>query len=115
MISTRSLIIFLCLLPTLAAADDLKTINLWPAKPPGDVGLPNNPEEKFIELKVAGKPYEVAGKTTKWLTNVTKPTITIYPAAKDTNTRVAMIICPGGGYHNLGWDIEGQEVAAWLN
>jgi acetyl esterase/lipase len=26
-----------------------------------------------------------------------------------------MLICPGGGYHNLGWDVEGKEVAAWLN
>jgi acetyl esterase/lipase len=26
-----------------------------------------------------------------------------------------MLICPGGGYHNLGWDVEGEEVAAWLN
>jgi acetyl esterase/lipase len=26
-----------------------------------------------------------------------------------------VIICPGGGYHNLAWDLEGEEVAAWLN
>jgi acetyl esterase/lipase len=26
-----------------------------------------------------------------------------------------MLICPGGGYHNLGWDVEGEEVAEWLN
>jgi acetyl esterase/lipase len=26
-----------------------------------------------------------------------------------------MIICPGGGYWDLYWDLEGEEVAAWLN
>ena len=26
-----------------------------------------------------------------------------------------MIICPGGGYWNLFWDLEGEQVAAWLN
>ena len=26
-----------------------------------------------------------------------------------------MVICPGGGYWNLFWQLEGEEVAAWLN
>ena len=26
-----------------------------------------------------------------------------------------MLICPGGGYHDLFWELEGVEVAAWLN
>jgi acetyl esterase/lipase len=26
-----------------------------------------------------------------------------------------MLICPGGGYWNLYWQLEGEEVAAWLN
>ena len=25
------------------------------------------------------------------------------------------MICPGGGYNILAWDLEGEEVAAWLN
>ena len=88
-------------------------VDLWPGKVPGDVGIVG--EEKFIELKVNGKPYEVGGRPTKWLTNVSKPTLTIYRPAKDADSGVAMLICPGGGYHNLGWDVEGEEVAAWLN
>jgi acetyl esterase/lipase len=31
------------------------------------------------------------------------------------NTATAMIICPGGGYWDLYWELEGEEVAAWLN
>ena len=72
-------------------------------------------KKKTIELKVNGKSYEVAGKPTKWLTNVTKPTLTVYRPAKDKDTGTAMLICPGGGYHNLGWDVEGEEIAEWLN
>jgi acetyl esterase/lipase len=96
-----------------AAAQGPQVIDVWPGKPPGDVGIPG--EEKFFELKVGGKPYQVAGKPTRWLTNVTKPTLTVYRPAKDRDTGLAMLICPGGGYHNLGWDVEGEEVAAWLN
>jgi acetyl esterase/lipase len=98
-----------------AAAEKPLVIDLWPDKvPPGDdagtIG-----EEKFIELKVNGKPYEVAGKPTKWLTNVTRPTLTVYRPEKEKDPKAAVLICPGGGYHNLGWDVEGEEVAEWLN
>jgi acetyl esterase/lipase len=86
---------------------------LWPGRPPGDVGIAA--DERWLNLRINNKPYEVGGLPTKWRTNVNVPTITIYPAPKERNTGVAMIICPGGGYHNLGWDVEGEEVAAWLN
>jgi acetyl esterase/lipase len=111
--TTASLIVCISLACSAAAAEKPQVLDLWPGKVPGDVGIEG--EEKFIELKVNGKPYEVAGKPTKWLTNVTKPTITVYRSAKDKDTGVTMLICPGGGYHNLGWDVEGEEVAAWLN
>jgi acetyl esterase/lipase len=107
-------LLLLVLLALASTADEKPPVlDLWPGKAPGDVGIPG--EERFIELKVDGKVYQVGGKPTKWLTNVTRPTITVYRPAKDKDTGVAMIICPGGGYHNLGWDVEGEEVAAWLN
>jgi acetyl esterase/lipase len=111
--STISLIVLLSMTCPGRAADKPLVVDVWPGKVPGDVGVSG--EEKFIELKVSGKPYEVGGKPTKWLTNVTRPTLTIYRPAKDKETGAAMLICPGGGYHNLGWDVEGEEVAAWLN
>jgi acetyl esterase/lipase len=52
---------------------------------------------------------------TRLVTNVTKPSISIFRPAKDKNTGTAVIICPGGGYWNLYWELEGEEVAAWLN
>lgn len=96
-----------------APSADPRIVALWPGKAPGDAGIPG--AERFFQLQVDGKSYEVGGKPTKWLTNVTVPTITVYAAPKDRNTGLSMIICPGGGYHNLGWDVEGEEVASWLN
>jgi acetyl esterase/lipase len=100
--------------PAVAGGEDKPlVIAIWPGKAPEDAGKIG--PEKFFELKVGGKPYHVAGKPTRWLTNVTKPTLTVYRPAKDKDTGAAVLICPGGGYHNLGWDVEGEEVAAWLN
>jgi acetyl esterase/lipase len=95
------------------AAQQPLVVPLWPGKPADDLGIAG--EEKFFELMIKGKPYLVDGKPTKWLTNVSKPTLTIYRPAKDKDTGAAMLIAPGGGYHNLGWDVEGTEIAEWLN
>src|SRR5262249_54892297 len=44
-----------------------------------------------------------------------KPTLTIFRPAKEKDTGASVVICPGGGYHILAWDLEGEEVAGWLN
>ena len=103
----------IAVLLALAAGDPPEVVDLWPGKPPGDLGIAG--EERWLELKVGGKAYEVGGKPTKWLTNVSKPALLVYRPPKEKDTGASMIICPGGGYHNLGWDVEGEEVAAWLN
>src|SRR5262249_20395631 len=51
----------------------------------------------------------------KRLTNVSKPTLTVFRPEKDKDTGAAVLIAPGGGYNILAWDLEGEEVAAWLN
>ena len=109
----RLIVVTLFLLTGRLVAAEPLVVDLWSGKPPGDVGITG--EEKIFELMVNGKPYQVGGKPTKWKTNVSKPTLTVYRPEKDKDTGTAMLICPGGGYHNLGWDVEGEEVAAWLN
>jgi acetyl esterase/lipase len=52
---------------------------------------------------------------TRMITDVTRPTLTIYRPTPETDTGTSMLICPGGGYWNLYWQLEGEEVAAWLN
>lgn len=112
---TRVVAVLCCLLAVeLQAAEKPFTVTLWPGKPADD-NAASIGAEKFFELNVGGKPYQVGGKPTRWLTNVTTPTLTIYRPARDKETGTAMLICPGGGYHNLGWDVEGEEIAAWLN
>lgn len=96
-----------------STAEPTVVVDLWPGKPVDDVGI--EAEERFFALQVRGKAHTVAGQPTKWLTNVSRPTLSVYLPPRETNTGVAMLICPGGGYHNLGWDVEGEEIAAWLN
>jgi len=96
------------LVTTSSLAADPIVVDVWPGKTPGDVGIAG--EEKSLTYESA-----LIGAPTRLITNVTRPTLTVYKADKEKNTGTAMIICPGGGYHNLFWELEGEEVAAWLN
>lgn len=49
------------------------------------------------------------------LTSVTRPTLTVYQAQNTTGPAPAVLICPGGAYKILATNIEGSEVAEWLN
>lgn len=82
-------------------------IQVWPDRAPGDYG--------DIDEEVFRPPWTEEANIAKWLTNVTRPTLTVYRPAKEKDTGAAMLICPGGGYWNLAWDLEGEEVAEWLN
>lgn len=48
-------------------------------------------------------------------TNVSVPTLTVFPGPKGERAPAAVIVCPGGGYSYVVQDKEGSEVAAWLN
>ncbi len=89
-----------------AAAETPATIDLWPGQPPGETG--DVGQEKVLE----NKPGE---SKVKRITNVSHPTLTVFRPAKDKDTGAAVVIAPGGGYNILAWDLEGEEVAAWLN
>ena len=54
-----------------------------------------------------------AGKPLIWVCNVAQPTMTVY-SPKGTNTGVAMVVFPGGGYNALAMDLEGTEICDWL-
>jgi acetyl esterase/lipase len=82
-------------------------LDVWPGKVPGDIGIPGHETSRIHPSPIVGP--------TKLITNVTKPTLTVYLPPKDKNTGTAMVICPGGGYWDLYWELEGEEVASWLN
>jgi acetyl esterase/lipase len=84
-------------------------LDLWPGAAPGETGKIG--PEKILE----GKPGKPGQRTVMRITNVTKPTITVYRPAKDMDTGAAVLIAPGGGWTILAWDLEGTEVASWLN
>jgi acetyl esterase/lipase len=110
----RTALLLTLLVPFPALADDQpEVVNVWPATPPDEPGTIGK-EYTRPSPKLDKKKVEVT-ESTLLVTNVTKPTLTIYRPAKDKDTGTAVIICPGGGYWNLYWQLEGEEVAAWLN
>ena len=50
------------------------------------------------------------------ITDVSSPSLTFLPAtAVNGRPSPAVVICPGGGYGILAWNLEGVDIASWLN
>ena len=94
-------------------AEESLVLPVWPGAIPGDHGAigPYGP----IGPERVRAPSEAPTKDAKWITNVKAPTITIFRPAQEKNRGTAGSVCPGGGYWNLAWDLEGGEVAERLN
>lgn len=98
------LIILSCTLMTVHAVEAWKTMNLWPGKAPGETyGLPAEAEQ----------PARPSQKQVIRIGNVSTPMLSVFKPTNPNGT--AVVICPGGGYNILAWDLEGTEVAEWLN
>ncbi len=82
-------------------------LDVWPGKPPGEMG-------KIDEEKIM-MPKDNAKNPVTRITNVTQPTLTVFRPNPKLDTGAAVLIAPGGGYSILAWDLEGLEVAQWLN
>ncbi len=85
-------------------------IPLWPGAVPGEKG-DIQPEHDTTKQNAQGKPEDGIIR----LGFVSQPTITIYSPPADRNTGAAVIVCPGGGYSILAYDLEGSEICDWLN
>ena len=94
-------------------ADQPTVVDVWPGKPP-DESKQFGPERIHMSRLLDPKQVQVT-EATRLLTSVNKPTLTIYRPARDKDTGTAVVICPGGGYWDLYWQLEGEEVAQWLN
>ena len=81
---------------------------IWPGAAPDAQPIPG-PEDTTTTVTaslVAGRPWIM-------VTNVSRPTMTVYsPMGK--NTGAAVVVFPGGGYKELAIDLEGTEVCDWL-
>jgi len=83
-------------------------VPIWPGAPP-DPQPVKGPEQ----VDVSDKDSLVAGKPVIGVSNVTRPTMTLY-SPKEDNAGVAVVVFPGGGYQGLAIDLEGTEVCDWL-
>ena len=105
-------ILLLLSIVSVAAATAVEPLvfNVWPATPPGDTATlpPEADLTKDTDKLIAGRRIIKTG-------NVTTPQLAIYRPAREKDTGSAVIICPGGGFNILAYDLEGTEVATWLN
>jgi acetyl esterase/lipase len=101
----KKIFTFLLIICSITSFSQKKNIiYLWPGKVPG-------------ELKEKQPPVVEASKNDNILrySEVTNPAIEIYLPDPEIKNRAAVIVCPGGGYGILAYDLEGTEIAAWLN
>jgi acetyl esterase/lipase len=94
----RKLLLSLLFCVAAGAQAQTEVIKLWPEGVPHARTNPG-PERHNGEL----------------ISNVSEPTLTVYPAAVDRAAHTAVIICPGGGYEFLSSVREGQQYAQWLS
>lgn len=87
-----------------APANAAESIDVWPDLAPGET-------TRLTGEALPRKPAEVPPVTR--LINITRPTISIFPAAEPNGTGV--VILPGGGFGKIVPDKEGSEAAEWLN
>ncbi|HEX4487350.1 MAG TPA: alpha/beta hydrolase [Terriglobales bacterium] len=96
----RSLPLIVCL-ATLAAAQEV--IPLYPGTPPG------SPQADYPE-----KAYFSNVWKTDVVTNVSKPSLTVFKPSAESKNGTAVVICPGGGFMALSISSEGTDVAKYL-
>jgi len=81
---------------------------IWPGAVP-DAQPVAGPEV----AKTTGKEFLVAGRPAVGVSNVSRPTMTVY-SPNGKNTGAAVVVFPGGGFQELAIDLEGTEVCDWL-
>ena len=89
--------LFMLLVSSSLLAQKPIVIKLWPDGAPNTNGI-----------TTAEKPLE-NGR----VTDVTEPTLTIYPAHKPNG--MAIVACPGGGFFRLAMYNEGDDMASCFN
>ena len=107
----RFLFVLLCAVDSCLQAAEPIVINLWPAAPPGPAAKVTGAEADMTKAE----DKLIAGRRIIKLGNVSTPQMHVYLPAKEKANGGAVLVCPGGGFSILAWDLEGTEVAQWLN
>src|ERR1043165_9009306 len=87
-----------------AMAADPRVVYLWPDGAPGSEGKTG---EEAVRINQPGGDHVIS--------NVHKPSITVYLASKEAASGAGVIVMPGGGHNSLWMDHEGYNVAQWLS
>ena len=100
----------LLLLLAMPVVAQQRTLLLWPN---------GNPEPtKVVGPEIdptTDKNRMVLGRPSTRVTNISQPSLTLYPAPAGKNTGAAALVFPGGGYALLADLHEGVEVCSWVN
>jgi acetyl esterase/lipase len=88
-------------LATLGAAQDVISLPFTPG--------PDSAQENYPEKAYFSKVWN-----TEVVTNVTKPTLTVFKPSPALKNGTAVVICPGGGFMALSITSEGNDVAKYL-
>ncbi|MBP5641258.1 MAG: alpha/beta hydrolase [Victivallales bacterium] len=48
------------------------------------------------------------------VTSIQEPAMYVFPAEKQSGPAPLMVVCPGGGYSYMAWNLEGTEIASYL-
>ena len=86
--------------PPTPPATPSRTLDVWPGLAPGE------------QTQQTGTATPGGGITR--LSDVTRPQLLLFPAL-GRGPHPAVMVCPGGGYSILAIDLEGTEIAQWLN
>ena len=109
-VATGVLLAMLLSLSSVSYSAEPIVVDLWPA------GVPGFQVEGGTERDTSGPDSRpVAGRSVIRLGDVSKPQIHVYQPPAQKRNGASVVICPGGGFNILAWDLEGTEVAEWLN
>jgi acetyl esterase/lipase len=100
----KTIAIFLIMSSLNSFSQKKEMINLWPGKVPGELK-----EKQSPVIDTSNKDKIVR------FDEVTNPSLEVYLPDPSLKNGSAVIVCPGGGYQVLAYDLEGTEIAAWLN
>src|SRR3954447_20284263 len=73
-----------------------ETLRVWPVVAPGEKG-DLGPEKTSTDNDNSLRYY-----------NVSEPNLTVFRAPKEKNTGTAILLCPGGGYDHVTFELEGS-------
>ena len=90
-------------------SEPASVVTLWPNGAP-EWDAPSEPEYD----KSTPDDNRIADRTVIRLTNVSSPELHIYSPSAEARSETVVVVCPGGGYRILAWDLEGTEIAEWL-